>query len=447
MFDARGRLLEWNSGFAAEFPDADLVAGMTTAQIIEAGIVPRRALRLELTSDGGSGVQAVTEISYLNNRRPVRVTVERGAAGGIVRVALSGQQQTLHPGLSDHAEDLLRSSALAMSNAVLVRRTQEEDALRAARAQAEAANRELTAMARYNEALMLNSPLPMAVFGDDGRCLQANEAFAGLLGVARASLLNSDFDTNASWRRAGLHEACRIALRTAEIQRREVALDTAYGARAWVEGRFLPIWIEGRQRLLAQLIDLTERKRHEQELGRLAYTDPLTQLPNRRLLLDRLEQAQQESAEQGFFGAVLFVDLDRFKMVNDTHGHLAGDQLLKAVANRLVGAVRGGDTVARLGGDEFIVLLTELSNDEVAARHRAQQFIASIQASLEDEYRLGEVRFRCSASVGMVLFADDSVSTEQLITDADEAMYSSKREILLEIGQVPGVLRHGGSPD
>jgi diguanylate cyclase (GGDEF)-like protein/PAS domain S-box-containing protein len=181
--------------------------------------------------------------------------------------------------------------------------------------------------------------------------------------------------------------------------------------------------------------DITERKRVEQKINKLAFYDPLTQLPNRRLLDDRLEQAIAASHRSGRYGAVLFLDLDNFKILNDTHGHRAGDLLLVEVARRLAGCVREVDTVARFGGDEFVVVLNELVGEKSECTTQASIVAEKIRAALAEPYWLASnfkgstrmiVEHRCGASIGVVLFINHDVSTGNILKWADAAMYQAK---------------------
>ncbi len=165
----------------------------------------------------------------------------------------------------------------------------------------------------------------------------------------------------------------------------------------------------------------------ENEIKQLAFYDPLTNLPNRRLLLDRLDHALSSSARSGKRGALLFLDLDNFKMLNDTLGHDMGDLLLKKVAERLLQCVRKSDTVARLGGDEFIIMLEDLSDAPEEAVKQVQKVADLIIETLNIPYMLDTVDHSSTASIGVALFGDHGNSHEELLKHADIAMYQAKR--------------------
>lgn len=173
---------------------------------------------------------------------------------------------------------------------------------------------------------------------------------------------------------------------------------------------------------VAMLTDITERKAAEEQIKQLAFYDPLTQLPNRRLLLDRLKHSIDVERREGKKLALLMIDLDRFKPVNDNLGHLVGDELLQQVASRLKSRLRDLDTVARLGGDEFIILLEDIAHPEDAARV-AEEIIADLnrpfQLNQYDDVRIG-------ASIGISLYSQQGESPESLIDNADTALYQAK---------------------
>lgn len=172
--------------------------------------------------------------------------------------------------------------------------------------------------------------------------------------------------------------------------------------------------------------DITDRKASESEIALLAFYDPLTGLPNRRLLLDRLKQRVSSNTRRTSCTAVLFIDLDNFKTLNDTLGHDIGDQLLCEVGLRLSSCVRNGDTVARLGGDEFVVLIEDLDENAQSAAAQVELVGEKILAEIARSYQLGVLTHHCSASIGATVLADHQCSADDLMKQADLAMYQAK---------------------
>ena len=177
---------------------------------------------------------------------------------------------------------------------------------------------------------------------------------------------------------------------------------------------------------IASLRAQAERKQAEKQIEHLAYYDPLTQLPNRRLFLDRLQQALAGCARSGRKGALLFIDLDNFKILNETAGHDVGDQLLIEVARRIGNCARNGDTVARLGGDEFVVLLEDLSSARREAAAEANEVGERILSALAQPYTIAGRLHHSAASIGVTLFIDAVDSLDELLKQADIAMYQAK---------------------
>lgn len=177
---------------------------------------------------------------------------------------------------------------------------------------------------------------------------------------------------------------------------------------------------------VATFLDVTEQKKAEQQIQQLAFYDPLTSLPNRRLLMDRLQQACALSERDMYYGAVLFMDMDHFKTLNDTKGHDYGDLLLTQVSRRLESCLREGDTVARLGGDEFVVVLEALCTSRSEAAQLAERVAEKIRAELNRPYQLKEYVHNTTPSIGVVLFRGHTDSIDDLLKFADIAMYQSK---------------------
>jgi diguanylate cyclase (GGDEF)-like protein len=188
--------------------------------------------------------------------------------------------------------------------------------------------------------------------------------------------------------------------------------------------------------LLGVTRNITERKKAEEQIRNLAFYDTLTQLPNRRLLQDRFNLVISACKRSNRYAALMFIDLDNFKPLNDRHGHDVGDILLIEVARRITSCVREVDTVARFGGDEFVVMLSELDTDKATSKAQAGVVAEKIREILGEAYRMtvmkkGKpepriVEHRCTASIGVVLFSSHGASQEDLLRVADTAMYQAK---------------------
>ena len=178
---------------------------------------------------------------------------------------------------------------------------------------------------------------------------------------------------------------------------------------------------------IVAFFDITERKQAEEKIHNLAFYDPLTQLPNRRLLFDRLHQAVATSIRNQTSAALLFIDLDNFKIINDTRGHDIGDLLLIEVGVRLRACLRESDTLARLGGDEFVVLLEELSSDSAQAAMQARNLGEKLLIATSRPYTIQDAEYYGSSSIGISLFANYRQNLDDLLKQADTAMYAAKK--------------------
>ena len=200
------------------------------------------------------------------------------------------------------------------------------------------------------------------------------------------------------------------------------------GSRMTVESRWTLVRDEEDRpkSILSINTDVTQRKEAERKIHHLAFYDPMTRLPNRMFLQDRLHHALAASARSGSMGALMFIDLDNFKTLNDTLGHDKGDMLLTQVAGRLLSCVRESDTVARLGGDEFVVMLEDLGSAVSGAVVHAKAIGEKILAAFEQPYRLGPYDHHSSPSIGVTLFKGHEDSMDDILKRADLAMYRSK---------------------
>lgn len=201
------------------------------------------------------------------------------------------------------------------------------------------------------------------------------------------------------------------------------------------DGEIFPVWLNitavknelgVMTHYVGMMVDITERKTAERAIEQLAFFDPLTNLPNRRLLKDRLQQSLCGNSRSQNMSALLFIDLDNFKLLNDTCGHHMGDQLLIDVAGRLSACVREGDTISRLGGDEFIVMLENLSENALDASVQAYMVGEKILDELNRPYTIAGIECHSTPSIGVTLFGDTENSVEELLKQADIAMYEAK---------------------
>ena len=208
---------------------------------------------------------------------------------------------------------------------------------------------------------------------------------------------------------------------------RQIELKIPGNTTIWTLASYMSIQYKGENAVLGWFYDITNLKAAEEKIRQLAFHDPLTRLPNRQLLLDRFQQALASCTRSGKNGALLFIDLDNFKSLNDTLGHIVGDLLLQQVAQRLIASVRQGDTVARLGGDEFVVMLDDLSEQPIEAAEQTEVIGGKILAALEQPYQLNTHEFRNSASVGAIIFSGNHQESEELLKQADIAMYQAKK--------------------
>ncbi|MEY4139757.1 MAG: hypothetical protein RLZZ371_1939, partial [Pseudomonadota bacterium] len=277
------------------------------------------------------------------------------------------------------------------------------------------AKKNLHALAQYSRSLFDASLDPMVTINAQGKITDVNTASEKIKGVDRKDLIGSDFAnyfTEPEQARKSYQQAFEqgrvidypLAVRHASGK----IIDVLYNASVYRDGAGEVLGV------VATARDVTERKQAEELVRQLAYFDPLTGLANRMLLADRLTQAMLAGKRKSEFGAVLFLDLDNFKPVNDTYGHGAGDLLLIEAARRLKSCVREIDTVARFGGDEFVVVLNELAPDRGQAHSQVDMLAQKICQALAEPYVLhlsadGErpaqtIEHRCTASIGAMLF-------------------------------------------
>jgi diguanylate cyclase (GGDEF)-like protein/PAS domain S-box-containing protein len=267
---------------------------------------------------------------------------------------------------------------------------------------------------------LVNATFEGLVIHADGTILDLNESLARLLGRGRDELLGRPLlDTLApEW-----VDHAREHLSSSATVAGEAELVRADGSRVPVEVLGRPIEYHGRRARVVAMRDISERRRAEERIRHLAHHDPLTGLPNRILFHDRLVQALTQAERSDAKVAVLCLDLDRFKAVNDLHGHAAGDELLRRVAAKLQVGLRKGDTVARLGGDEFAIIQAGLARPEQATR-LAERVIGTVPDGCGPDGTGAEI----GISVGIALFPEDGLNAGTLVRKADMALYRAKTE-------------------
>jgi len=289
-------------------------------------------------------------------------------------------------------------------------------------------------------------PAAVVIVAPDGTIVFANDELEQLTGYRRAELAGQPVEVLVPGDRREAHAAARAVFELRPCRRPmgtglDIACRRADGSLFPADVSLSPLEAGGETFVVATIVDETERRRSADELFHRAVHDPLTGLANRVLLIDRLDHALARADRRAQTVAVLYVDLDGFKAVNDTSGHAVGDEVLRIVAERLAGAVRPEDTVARFGGDEFVVLCEDLADPGDALRV-ADRILADLGRPIQH----GSGLARLSASIGVVM-ADGPGSGAALIEAADEAMYRAKRRGGAAVELVGEVDLRAASPD
>lgn len=278
-------------------------------------------------------------------------------------------------------------------------------------------------------AVAFDSMEPMMITDAHATILRVNTAFTECTGYTSAEIVGKTPRALQS----GRHDAAFFQEMWDTIHREGVWQGEVWDRRK--NGEIYPKWLTisavvGENGIVSHYVgthhDITERKIAEEKIRELAFFDALTGLPNRTLLLERLKQAITASSRNNASGALLFIDLDHFKTLNDTLGHDIGDLLLQQVARRLTASLHEGDTVARVGGDEFVVVIGNLHKDPGEATRLAETLGDRILGVLGNPYRLGEIEYRITASIGATVFRGYQASMDELLKQADLAMYRSK---------------------
>lgn len=282
-------------------------------------------------------------------------------------------------------------------------------------------------IARLNDIVMITEAAPFRAPGP--RIVFVNDAFVRHTGYSREEVMGQSprLLQGPLTQRAQL-DRIRGALERWERVRVDLVNYTKAGEPYWVDLDVSPVWDEARRltHWVSVARDITERKNAEEKIQYLAFYDPLTQLPNRQHLLDRLDEAVGGAGRPGREGALMFIDLDNFKVLNDTLGHQEGDLLLQQVGKRLRGSVAKGDLVARLGGDEFVVLIENTPSKPLDPLTAAKVVSERILAALGAPYVFPGYLHHSTCSIGVTLFGQGASSVGELLKQADLAMYHAK---------------------
>ncbi len=287
-----------------------------------------------------------------------------------------------------------------------------------------------------NQVYLRNASDGIQITDASGQLQEANDRLCSLLGYTRGELQAMGPQLwQQCWPDAVALDSLRAqAQGSGEPQSLETTLRRKDGSLLDVEVRCSHFYWSGQLHLHASIRDIGERKAHAEKIELLAFFDPLTRLPNRRLMLERLNRALVGCARHANHCALLLIDIDNFKVLNDTLGHAVGDQLLAEMARRLQTCLRQGDTAARMGGDEFVVILEDLDGGGMAAS-QAEAVAEKILAHLRQPFLLDLAEgaqkqplrdHLCTSSIGIALFSDQALSTDELLKRADTAMYQAK---------------------
>ncbi|MEZ0482873.1 diguanylate cyclase domain-containing protein [Planococcus sp. SSTMD024] len=279
----------------------------------------------------------------------------------------------------------------------------------------------------YKDAL--NYAALVLIWDISGMIEFANDNFKKLTGFDSSELTGMNIQSIGRAIMSGQQLAhLQSVLKKGEIWRGQVRSLKKNGQAFWVDATIIPLFdVEGRvYQMLSILFDITDRKEMEEQLHHMAYHDPLTNLPNRRLMVKHFREMAAKSSRTGDQVAVLYIDGDNFKEINDRHGHEIGDEFIHQFARALERSIRKHDVAARIGGDEFLILLPGIS--AINSRRQIKNIISRIQQTLKDGWVIDGQHFSPTCSIGSALYPEDGSEFEELIQKADHALYEAKKK-------------------
>jgi len=421
--DARGVIQIFNVGAERMlgYSAFDVVNKITPADISDSQELIARASELSIELEtpiapgfealvykASHGIEDIYELTYIRkdgSRFPavVSVTALRDARNVIIGFLLIGTDNTARKQIE---EEQLQLSQRLRDNQFYTRSLFESNI----------------------DALMTTDP--------GGIITDVNKQMEGLTGCTRDELIGAPFK-NYFTDPERAQSAIKLVLIKSKLTNYELTACNRNGSQTVVSFNATTLYDRNRrlQGVFAAARDITERKQAEKQILDLALHDTLTQLPNRHLLNERLTQSMTASQRSGAYSALMFMDLDNFKSLNDTHGHYVGDLLLIEVADRITDCVRAVDVVARFGGDEFVVILNELALDPDESAKRAALVAEKIREALDKPFVLkfkndnqteATVLHHCTASIGVLVFVNHTESQNDILKWADAAMYKAK---------------------
>ena len=331
-----------------------------------------------------------------------------------------GQSRIKYP--TDHREDEL-GELVTTTNKLL-------DLMELSLAKRRAVELALRRSEEHIRQIIDSLPVMVGARNKEGNYIFANKALADFVGKTTADMQNCHVSDLLTFYLSDVKKIIEIdrGVISGEVESEilEENFRSTDGKKVYLQTHIMPIKFYDEQVALIVSTDISERKLAQSKMEFMAYHDALTNLPNRVHLVERLEHELRRAKPHGFYGALLFIDLDHFKTINDSLGHPVGDEVLKQVSGRLQGSVREEDLVARLSGDEFVVVLTVLDQELSTAALKAAEIGEKIRAKISEPYMYDEIELRVSGSVGVVVYPDANSSVHELIKYADTAMYQVK---------------------